>query len=518
MAPHAQGPMVQRLAAAYGNRFVGRVVPALQDPAPLPASADNLRRFREGMPRLVALAGLAAPAVDVADLAAPNEWLRDVVETLRLVEPIADPSNLLFESLLGSEHDAEYADAQNRIRPQLTATLARVVPIALATGTRLRDLAVEGVNASTVVDAARAADPALPPLAQVTAWREGASALRALAAEVDRGGSGLAAAAHACEEAALALLQARSVVEARETWRSADTREAALGDVPKHAGTQRTRDEVDDIFADSGFNSQQSLREDGTMDDWCGMFAAANMFRAAALDKDMRLAFAHTDNVHDFFNYDQQPTNRKRTPVSIWAEDRWWNLREYHQERGFPRTWVQGAAVDGADIRPGDIVLIRHQGSKPADGIANHIVMVESYDPATQRLVTIEGNVHEGIRADASGEAERTATGELASTTRRRDSSVVHVRDLSDTATTTPGAGPGGVYQERGRRTVFGIGRPSIIDFEDHDYGLIDVPAEYTALSPAEIRARKQGKKHLQPPSTMQAPATGPYHTRTGGP
>jgi hypothetical protein len=162
-------------------------------------------------------------------------------------------------------------------------------------------------------------------------------------------------------------------------------------------------------------------------------------------------------------------------------------------------------------------VLIRHKGTKPKKGIANHIVMVESYDEATGRLVTIEGNVLEGIRADASGEAERTESGELKSTTRTHTSSVVHIRDLTDTGTLTPGAGPGGTYQERGRRTVFGIGRPSIVDFEDHEYGLIAVPPEFTALSPAEIRAKGQGRKYLQPHSTIQAPAAGPYHTRVGG-
>ena len=60
------------------------------------------------------------------------------------------------------------------------------------------------------------------------------------------------------------------------------------------------------------------------------------------------------------------------------------------------------------------MVLIRHWARKPDKAIANHIVMVDSFDPATGRLVTIEGNVHEGIRPDAEGDATRTADGDLA--------------------------------------------------------------------------------------------------------
>src|SRR4051794_15956609 len=73
LAPHARGAMVQRLAAAYGNRFVGRVAATVEE-APLPASADNLRRFRDGMPKLKDAAGLQAPTVDLADLAGPQAW------------------------------------------------------------------------------------------------------------------------------------------------------------------------------------------------------------------------------------------------------------------------------------------------------------------------------------------------------------------------------------------------------------------------------------------------------------
>jgi hypothetical protein len=283
------------------------------------------------------------------------------------------------------------------------------------------------------------------------------------------------------------------------------------------ASGNRPRNEVDDIFADSGFGSRQSLRENGTRDDWCGMFVAASMFRGAALEKNARMAFAHTDNVYDFFRYSSRPVNDKRTPLSIWAEGQWWGVKAYHEQRGLPRKWVQGAALDGADIRPGDVALIRHKGTQPAGEIANHIVMVDSWDPATGKLVTLEGNVLEGVRPDGAGEAQRTAGGDLASTTTTAPSSTAaHVRDMNDQQTLTPGgAGPGGAYRERGARTVFGIGRPSLVDFEPHDFGLQAIPDDLTYVSPDEMRARGQ-RRRLAPTSTVESPQTGPYHQRVG--
>jgi hypothetical protein len=509
------------MQSGYGNRAVTGMVQALQrqpagtlaEPAPLPPIADNLRRFRTGFPRLQALAGTAAPATSPEDIAPAVAWLSEVVETLRIVEPIADSSGLFFESFAVEGHDAEYSRAAAEIKPQIAATLAAVAPIARATGEGLRDAVMEAVNSASVTEADRTSDPAIVPLDQATAWREQASALARLASPVDLGGAGLREAAGACEDAALAMLQARSVLSARATWRSGAAVESA-GSAVNAPG--RARNEVDDIFADAGWSGRQSL-DGSAVADWCGMFVAASMFRGAGLDKDMRTAFAHTDNVHDFFTYDPSPTNRGRTPASIWADGEWWGVREYHEQRALPRTWAQGDAIDEADIRPGDVALIRHWGTPGPKGIANHIVMVESYDAGTGRLVTIEGNVGDGIRADASGAAKRTASGELADDAAAEDSSVVHVRNLGDATTTTPPKrvrGTGTPYEERGRQTIFGIGRPSLVDFEDHEYGLLPVPGKYRYFTPAEIRAKGLGKQMLQPAGRTESPAGGPYHQR----
>lgn len=518
MFPSERARTLEQLAAAHGNRFVADTALFLQEGPALPASADNLKRFREGFPRLRSLAYERRPAIPQApdiDIVPALHWLREVVETLRIVEPLADPTALLFESTLGTEHDDEYAAAESRIGPQLTSSVAMIAPIAREIGTQLRDNVVAAVNHSSVVDKDHDPDPMLANLARATEWRELSTSLAGVAAAVDKdGAAGLHDAALICQDAALALLQARAVLEARRTWRSGAAVEA--GDAQIVAGG-RTRNEVDDIFADSGFGPMQTMRggDEPGSHDWCGMFVAAGMFRASALDKDVRMGFAHTNNVHDFFNYGGG--NPDRVPPSIWADGQWWGVREYHASRGLPRTWIPQDQVRDGDIRPGDVALIRHKGTAPGAkvGIANHIVMVESFDAASGRLVTIEGNVHDGIRAGADGEAKRDAGGELISDAAATDSSVVHIRDLEDRDTKTPSQKKGDVYEARGGQTVFGIGRPSLVDFEDHDYGVKPVPEKYKYLSPAEIRAKGQGAL-LQAHSTSEAPAGGPYHKRVG--
>jgi hypothetical protein len=518
MFPSERAATLEKLAATHGNKFVADTALFLQELPPLEATADNLKRFREGFPRLRSLAYERRPAIPSGgniEILPALLWMREVVETLTIVEPLADPSALLFESTISSAHDDEYSAAETRIGPQLQSTIALITPIARDLGTQLRDNVVASINQSSVVDKDHAADPVLAGLARATEWRELSTRLAALAAKFDKdGAAGLHDAALVCQDAALALLQARAVIEARTTWRSGAAVEAT--DAAITAGG-RARNEVDDIFADSGFGPMQSMRggDEVGSHDWCGMFVAAGMFRASALDKDMRMAFAHTNNVHDFFNYGGG--NPDRVPPSIWADGQWWSVREYHVTRSLPRTWIPQDQVRTGDIRSGDVALIRHQGTAPGAkvGIANHIVMVESFDADTGRLVTIEGNVHTGIRAGADGEAKRTAGGDLQVDAAATDSSVVHIRDLADPDTKTPNQNKGDVYQERGGQTVFGIGRPSLVDFEDHDYGVKPVPDEYKYLSPSEIRAKGQGKL-LQTPSTLEAPATGPYHRRAG--
>jgi hypothetical protein len=518
-APPPDVARVLALQQAVGNRSVATLLSRQPVADTLPPIADNLRRFRDGAPRLKALAARTPPVLPTdgfVDIREALAWLRELVDALTVVEPIVDPSMLVFESTVVSGHDAEYGQAETEIRPALADALKTTVPIARELGETIARVVMEQVNRSSVGVAGHDAEPQLAALEDVSAWRVKASALRALAGKVDPGGAGLAQAAHACEDAALALLQARAVLNARATWRADAAQSSTTAQI---ANPKRPRNEVDDIFADSGFGGRQSLRpKEGTRDDWCGMFVAASMFRGAALDKNVRMAFAHTDNVRDFFSYSRKPVNDARAPLSIWAEGQWWGVREYHEQRGLARRWVFGAAVTGADIRPGDVALIRHKGVKPKGEVANHIVMVDSWDPDTGKLVTIEGNVQEGVRPGADGEPRQTTGGDVASTTTSAPSSTaIHIRDMEDQTTLTPkGAGKGGVYQERGARTVWGIGRPSLVDFEHHEYGLQAIPDDLKYTSPEEMRLKAARRKRLAPTSTIESPATGPYHRRAG--
>src|SRR4051794_4619753 len=162
-----------RLQAARGNRFAADVA-LFRQPAPaLPASADNLRRFRDGYPLLRSLAWErppVGPAGGFVDLEPALRWLTQVVRALTIVEPLADPTSLVFESLLSHEFDDEYAAAETKIGPQIASSVALVAPIAQATGVRIRDTVVAAMNESTVVDADRAEDPAVAALDRVTAW------------------------------------------------------------------------------------------------------------------------------------------------------------------------------------------------------------------------------------------------------------------------------------------------------------------------------------------------------------
>ena len=82
------------------------------------------------------------------------------------------------------------------------------------------------------------------------------------------------------------------------------------------------------------------------------MFVAASMFRGSTLDKNVRMAFAHTDNVHDFFSYSTRPINDRRTPLSIWADGEWWGVKEYHEQRGLARRGSRAARSPGATSGP----------------------------------------------------------------------------------------------------------------------------------------------------------------------
>lgn len=194
----------------------------------------------------------------------------------------------------------------------------------------------------------------------------------------------------------------------------------------------------------------------GMEHDWCGFFAGQHLIQAG-LDRDLRAGLFHVDNVSMFFQY----LWAERNPRWIWVEDEWKDVREFHTTRGSNRQWHGGAAL--GDIRPGDVLLVDTDGN----GAANHIVLVHSYNPLTRKVFTIGGNDGGMVLADPANpqpaptpliEGREAATGyDLAPPTGLPGGHV--------------GVGEHNTAERRaGHSQVFGVGRPSIVDMEEHSY------------------------------------------------
>ncbi len=212
--------------------------------------------------------------------------------------------------------------------------------------------------------------------------------------------------------------------------------------------------------------------------DWCGKFVNAQ-YRASGMTGAFRMAFNHVDNVAAFFSYNAV-TPTERSPDLIRphgaAPEAGIDLRGYHEERGSLRSWVIGEAI-GNDLRAGDVVTLDWTD----DGIADHINIVASYTPPTGTqpgvLTTIDGNAY-GARKP--GAARPAFDGAADSVTTHGDMTTNDVSTSSYQTTATPGTlDRSGMIpqanQDQGNAwlgaTLFGRGRPSLVDFEgDHTY------------------------------------------------
>lgn len=381
-------------------------------------------------------------------------------------------------------------------------------------GKAVRDHAIQLVNdASVLKDPAK--QPTLPSRADVGTYQAALRALGGAAANTTLAASGLQDAVTVAQDGALAIFQGLSVLSARATWKKGVVEPGAAGIA---AANKDPDNALKGIFNDADWGDISAVtvkKDDGTeskkVADWCGMFVGASLYRGGGLDEELRKGFLHTSNVLDFFNYTQK-VNAARAPRSVWADGEWHDLKTYHASRGAPRMWTGRAAVtatmegDGAlDVRPGDVVLIDHWGNRKAP---QHITMVESYDPKTKILATIEGNTS-GIQAP-DGKVTDAEGGEHWKAHRGPDGSGVNTRDMTNMSKASraankeqheankaaDAAGPRGSYTGKKGSTVFGIGRPSVCDFEEHSYATAAVPADMKKISPEEMRAMaaKKGK------------------------
>lgn len=223
-----------------------------------------------------------------------------------------------------------------------------------------------------------------------------------------------------------------AVAEAMKVW--------TVGASEKKKGSTKA------IAEDSGMD-HSIFKKDGTIYEWCGMFAAAMLYRAGFC-RELRGGLYHTKNAVRFFTYEYDDD---RVPRWVWDEAlaAWRETRELHAAQGSLRRWIDRKALASCDLASldvgvGDVALIDHK----ADGRADHITLVESYDPATGVLKTIEGNGYGWVaKVDPDGAVNFD---------REEGDAVVRVeRDLKD-----PSA----------RKKLFGVGRLSRVDFESRVY------------------------------------------------
>jgi hypothetical protein len=208
--------------------------------------------------------------------------------------------------------------------------------------------------------------------------------------------------------------------------------------------------------------------------DWCGFFAVDHYVQSN-MDKELRAGYFHVDNVVDYFTY---VYNRfpKRIQKWIHADGDWHVLRDYHEQRGALRTWTDAATLAGGgelDIRPGDLALVDHSGNTGPD----HIVMVRAYDPATSTVFLIGGN-DSGMRVD------NKKTGPFEP--KDPDNPTKQERLEASLGQGLKGGAKGGVgvglidLDKGSGARLYGLGRPSIVDFEDHRYAPRDAKAPNT--------------------------------------
>jgi hypothetical protein len=137
-------------------------------------------------------------------------------------------------------------------------------------------------------------------------------------------------------------------------------------------------------------------------------------------------------------------------------------------------------------------VLIDHRGSARPD----HIAMVDSYDPGTGALFTIGGN-DSGYTVDTRPTHTAPAGESAADRAKRERIEQETGQPLAPGASGGVGFGmqdlanqpdPAAVARDparaRPRVRVFGIGRPSIVDLEDHFYDSTS-PTAAPAAAPA---------------------------------
>jgi hypothetical protein len=220
----------------------------------------------------------------------------------------------------------------------------------------------------------------------------------------------------------------------------------------------------------------------GSGDEWCGEFAMEHLGKSSGrpvMDADFKKAFMSTTSLENFFAYKADKDLISRSPRWMVGDDgKWIEVKAYHAARGLPRQWQTGAEVrnGGFDIRAGDIAVLDVSGG----GTSDHIVTVQSYDPVAGRMVTVGGNDWGMVPDDAPTHPEGAFAGESAAEAERRhhaEASTGRKLKKGVATSTAKDAGHVGVNVvdgTPGSYRIYGVGRPSLVDFEDHVYDAHD--------------------------------------------
>ncbi len=308
-------------------------------------------------------------------------------------------------------------------------------------------------------------------------------------------------------------------------------------DDPKAEDTILAALELETVFnAEATLGSPDNARADAAnavgMDksiEWCGAFVAKSYVQSELVDK-MVKGFPSTERLEAFFHYDQYLGTE---PKWIYDQGEWKLLKDYQAQRGSPRKWTgddvisaQGKSGD-LDIRPGDVILLDNNPNKRADievadstdptktvkktikyseipagakivrviegEKADHVQMVQSWNPATRELFLIEGNsdgyiidkdpAHPAPAGESDAKRKKredieAATGQKLTNGKDGSHVAVGMNDLADQPD------PKKLAANRSAR-VYGIGRLSIVDFEMQTY---DNSAKKPAKPPKTVK------------------------------
>jgi hypothetical protein len=218
-------------------------------------------------------------------------------------------------------------------------------------------------------------------------------------------------------------------------------------------------------------------------EEWCGAFANAEHQRAG-LSPRLARAFMATGNVEDFFRYH----HNARNPAFLFADGAWQQVRAYHAARHAERKWFSSGHVQDATPLPGDIVTVDIRDGAGAD----HIMMVHTFNSSNRQAVLIDGNgraltidhhPHASDVAAPGSDREvaepaigghplhESGSGSVTVSTRHMGSqpSAAAVQDDVASAARAPHR-PGTQYGPRQVHRIYGIGRLSAVDYEEHRY------------------------------------------------